>query len=234
LCTRTVSAIANVLERAGLATVGIASIRAQAEAARAPRMLYAEFPLGRPLGKPGDPTFQRRVLDAAFAILPRTDAPVIVDFPERITDEADAPLACAIPLADDASLHPAVREVLGLRAAYERARATTGRTNVSRMGDADRVRDWVEMFVALADGVPLDDCGLRPDQVGAAALDVRAYFEEAASALAGHVPAARQAESWFYRSTRTGDVVRRARAAIKAADGPPGAWFPMVPLGQPT
>jgi hypothetical protein len=234
LCTRTVSAIANVLERAGLATVGIASIRAQAEAARAPRMLYAEFPLGRPLGRPGDPVFQRRVLDSAFAMLPRTDVPMIVDFPETISDAADAPLACAIPLADDASLHPAVREVLGLRAAYERARVMTGRTHVSRMGDADRVRDWVEILAAIADGTPLDDCGLRPDQIGAATLDVRAYFEEAALALAGHVPAARQAESWFYRSTQTGAVVRRARAAIRAADGPRVAWFPMIPVGQPT
>lgn len=228
------SAIANVLERAGLATVGIASIRSQAEAARAPRMLYAEFPLGRPLGVPGDAAFQRSVLDAAFAILPRTDAPVIADFPETIADVADAPLACSIPLAEDASLHPAVREVLGLRAAYERSRALTGRTHVSRMGDADRIRDWVEMLVAIADGAPLDDCGLRPDQIGAATLDVRAYFEEAASAIAGHVPAARQAESWFYRSTRTGEVVRCARAAIVAADGPRAAWFPMVPTGQPT
>ena len=48
------------------------------------------------------------------------------------------------------------------------------------------------------------------NQLGAAALDVRAYYEEAAMALAGHVPATRQAESWFFRSTESGALLRRA------------------------
>lgn len=196
-------------------------------------MLYAEFPLGRPLGVPGDPAFQRRVLDAAFALLPLTDTPVLVDFPEVISDRADEPLACSIPLADDAALHPAVREVLGLRAAYERQRAATGRTLVTRLGGADRVRQHVETLISIGEGAPYTECGLTPVEIGAAALDVRAYFEEAAMAIAGHVPAARQAESWFYRSTHTGEVMRRARMAIRSADGPRPAWFPMLPTGQP-
>jgi hypothetical protein len=228
-----VSAIANVLEAAGIATVGIASIRSQAVAARAPRLLYAEFPLGRPLGIPGDPAFQRRVLDAAFALLPRVDTPVLVDFPEVITDRSDEPLACAIPLADDRSLHPAVRELLGLRAAYERQRAMSGRTLVSRLGGPERVRELVEVLIAVADGAPIETCGIAVTDLGAAALDVRAYFEEAALAIADHVPAARQAESWFYRSTHTGQVMRAARAAIRAAGGPRQAWFAMLPAGQP-
>jgi hypothetical protein len=228
-----VSAVAHVLEQAGIATVGIASIRAQAEAARAPRMLHAEFPLGRPLGKPRDPAFQTQVLSAAFSLLPRTDVPVLVDFPVSIEDESDRPLACTIPLVQAWGLHPAVAEALGLRAAYERNRAATGRTFVTRLGDADRIPELIEILARVADGAALEDCGLPPTQLGAAALDVRAYYEEAAIALAGHVPAARQAESWFYRATKTGAVLRRARAAIRSADGPRQAWFPMVPVGQP-
>ena len=138
-----------------------------------------------------------------------------------------------IPLAHDPTTHPAISEALGLRAAYERNRAVTGRTFVTRLGDADRVEELIEVLVRVADGVPLEDCGLPPTQLGAAALDVRAYYEEAAMALADHVPAARQAESWFYRSTATGAVLRRARDVIRAADGPRSAWFPMVPVGQP-
>ena len=227
------SAIAHVLEQSGIATVAIASIRAQAAAARPPRVLYAEFPLGRPLGRPNDPAFQRRVLESAFSLLPRTDVPVLADFPVVIEDESDQPLACTIPLVHKPGLHPAIAEALGLRAAYERNRAATGRTFVSRVGDADRVCELIEVLVRVADGVPLDDCGIPAIQLGAAALDVRAYYEEAAMALAGHVPAARQAESWFFRSTETGAVVRQARAAVRAADGPRQAWFPMVPVGQP-
>jgi hypothetical protein len=228
-----VSAVAHVLEQSGIATVGIASIRAQAEAARAPRMLYAEFPFGRPLGRPNDPAFQTQVLDAALSLLSRTDVPLLVDFPVTIQDESDEPLACTIPLRDDRGLHPAIAEALGLRAAYERNRAATGRTFVTRVGNADRVPELIEVLLRVADGVPLAECGMPATQLGAAALDVRAYYEEAATALAGHVPAARQAESWFYRATETGAVLRRARAAIRAADGPRQAWFPMVPVGQP-
>jgi hypothetical protein len=228
-----VSAVAHVLEQSGIATVGIGSIRAQAEAARAPRMLYAEFPLGRPLGKPNDPAFQTQVLEAAFDLLPRTDVPVLADFPVIIEDRSDEPLACTIPLRHTPGLHPAIAEALGLRAAYERHRADTGRTFVTRVGDADRVPELIEVLLRVADGVPLGECGMPTTQLGPAALDVRAYYEEAAMALAGHVPAARQAESWFYRATETGAVLRRARAAIRAADGPRQAWFPMVPVGQP-
>ena len=39
-------------------------------------------------------------------------------------------------------------------------------------------------------------------------------------ALAGHVPLARQAESWFYDHTETGQVIVAARDAMKA-DGVP-------------
>ena len=196
-------------------------------------MLYAEFPLGRPLGKPNDPAFQRHVLEVALSLVSRTDVPLLVDFPVVVEDESDEPLACTIPLADDPGLHPAIAEALGLRAAYERNRAATGRTLVTRVGNADRVPELIRVLARVADGVPLEDCGMPADQLGAAALDVRAYYEEAAMALAGHVPGARQAESWFFRATASGAVLRRARAAIRTADGPRQAWFPMVPVGQP-
>ena len=227
------SALAHVFENAGLATVGISSIRAQAEAGRAPRMLYCEFPLGRPLGKPGDAHFQTEVLNAAFALLGRVDVPVLVDYTETIADAADEPLTCQIPLRDDPSVHPAIAEVLGLRVAYERQRAAAGRTLCTRAGGPDHVREHVEAFLRISQGTPFAEAGLAVGDMGPAALDVRAYFEEAALALSDHVPEARQAESWFYRNTQTGLVLRQARAAIVAADGPRAAWFPLVPVGQP-
>jgi hypothetical protein len=227
-----VSALAHVFEKAGIATVGISSIRAQAEASRAPRLLHCEFPLGRPLGKPGDAEFQHRVLAAAFGLLPRRDVPVLVDFPEIITDESDRPLVCTIPLRHDQSAHPALNEVQGLRAAYDRQLAATGRTMVSRLGSADRVAELVGIFVRIAEGTPYADAGLPAPQLGPAAMDIRAYFEEAAQALADHVPAARQAESWFYRSTETGALLKRVRSVAVAADAPRPVWFPIVPVGQ--
>lgn len=195
-------------------------------------MLHCEFPLGRPLGRPGDPVFQHRVLGAAFELLARVDVPVLVDFDETISDEADQPLACALPPRHDPNLHPAVDEVLGLRAAYERHRAATGTSNVVRFGGPHRIAELVGIFVRITDGTGWDEVGLEPAQLGHAALDIRAYYEEAALALADHVPAARQAESWMYRVTATGGVLRAAQGIIRAADAPRPAWFALVPVGQ--
>ena len=74
---------------------------------------------------------------------------------------------------------------------------------------------------------------MEPAQLGQAALDIRACYEEAALALVEYVPAARQAESWFYRSTIAGSVLRHAQVIIRAADAPRAAWFALVPTGQP-
>src|ERR687898_1894693 len=97
MCTRAVGTLAHAIEAAGLATVALSLVRPQIERSRPPRALHCEFPLGRPLGRPGDPEFQRRVLSAAFALLQRRDGPVLEDFPETITDEANTPLACPPP-----------------------------------------------------------------------------------------------------------------------------------------
>ena len=227
------SALAHVFEAAGLATVGISNVRGQAERARPPRILHCEFPLGRPLGRPGDTAFQHRVLAAAFALLPRADVPVLVDFDEVITDEADAPLACTLPPRHDPGLHPAVDEALGLRPAYERQRAVSGTTNVVRLGGPDHIASLVGTFVDIAGGARWDTLGLEPAQLGHAALDIRAYYEEAALALAEHVPAARQAESWFYRATESGRLLREAQRLLRDAAAPRPAWFALVPAGQP-
>lgn len=227
------SALAHVFEAAGLATVGISSVRGQAERARPPRMLHCDFPLGRPLGRPRDPDFQHRVLAAAFALLPRTDAPVLADFDTSIVDDSDQPLACTLPPFHDPNLHPAVDEALGLRAAYERNRSRSGLTNVGRLGDADRIRSLIEAFVAIVAGTSWDQVGLEAVQIGQAGLDIRAYYEEAALALSDHVPGARQAESWYFRSTETGRLVRQVHTILKASDAPRPTWFPLVPTGQP-
>src|SRR5260370_18994477 len=192
----------------------ISSVRNLTERLHPPRALHCEFPLGRPLGKPGDPAFQRTVLDAAFALLRAPAGPVLVDFPEAIGDAADEALACTLPPRFDPTLSAAVDEVLGLRAAYERQRAATGRTMVGRAVTADQIRAAVGAFVCIADGMPWQEAwqkaGLEapPPQVQS---DVRAYYEEAALALSDHVPEARAAESWFYRHTATGGVLRQVR-----------------------
>lgn len=171
------------------------------------------------------------MLLAALGLLDRPSGPVLEDFPEVIADEADEPLACALPPRHDPAVPPAVDEVEGLRPAYERQRAASGRTIVGRTVDAGGVASAVEAFCRIADGTHYQEGGL-PGPANEVVLDIRAYYEEAALALADHVPGARAAESWFYRTTETGAVLRRAQQAMQAAGAPGALWFYLVPMSQ--
>jgi hypothetical protein len=165
---------------------------------------------------------------SAFELLQRPSGPVLEDFPEGIEDEADSPLTCPLPPRLDARLPKAVDEARGLRSAYERERTATGRTTVGRAVDTEHIPDAVAAFVRVANGELWQDVWrevgftAEPPQVQS---DVRAYYEEAAMALADHVPAARQAESWFYRHTETGAVLRRAQSALRQQKYPVWAYF---------
>ncbi len=79
-----------MIEARGIATVVIGLVRPHLESTKSPRGLWVPFPLGRPLGEPEDPAFQRRVLMAALALLERRDGPVLlVDFPEDAPSMTD-------------------------------------------------------------------------------------------------------------------------------------------------
>ncbi len=231
MCTRAVCTLAHAFEEAGIATVALVSNRVHAERLSPPRALYCRFPLGRPLGVPRDAAFQRRVLDAAFALLERPRGPVLETFPEVIEDAADAPLACPLPPRHDASLPPAVDEARGLRPAWERARAASGGTQVGRVVDADGIPDAIAALVRIAGGTPWNEAGL-PGEPAATAMDVRAYYEEAATGLAGHVPAARAAEAWLFQSTETGRVLRRVLEQVRDAAPPFPALLYLIPYSQ--
>ena len=127
-------------------------IRRQAENIKAPRFLHCEFPLGRPLGKPRDAEFQTDVIRRAFALLERSDVPVIEDHPQVIEDEAEQAAACTLPPRHNPDLHPAVDEAQALRPAYNRTvEAADGRTAVGRVAGPDEIGDLVQRFVTLAD-----------------------------------------------------------------------------------
>ena len=223
--------LAHVVEAAGLATVALSLVRPHIERLHPPRALHCDFPLGRPLGRPGDPRFQRRVLDAAFGLLTRPTGPVLEDFPIKIHDEAGQPLACPLPPRFDPSVPAAVDEARALRPAWERARGRIGHTQVGRVVDADRIPDAVAAFVRVTGGTPWPEAGF-PGDPAAVAMDIRAYYEEAAVALSDHVPAARRAESWLYQRTETGAVLTEARAVMAAADPPYARVFYLVPMSQ--
>jgi len=233
MCSRTVSTLARALEISGIATVSLISNRQQAELIGPPRGLYCEFPLGRPLGKPLDPAFQRRVLDAAFGLLSTTDEPVLSTFGEVIDDGSDQPLSCPIPPRLDPGELPSVSEARGLRDTYERGVARIGTSQVGRIVDPDGIPDAIRCFAEVVDGASWNSVEYPGDDPTTVLMDIRAYYEEAALGLSDFVPAARASETWYFQKTQTGELVRRYLDAVKDADDPPfPGTFYIVPASQ--
>lgn len=222
------STLAHVFEAEGMATVALASIRKQVESTAPPRGLFCDFPLGRPLGKPGDPEFQHRVLAAAFDLLNASE-PTVAEFGESIPDDGDEMLACPLPPRHDPDAHPAVDEARGLRAAYDRGvEMSNGRFGAGRVVAADDIPAAIEAFVRIAEGTPWKEAGV-PGLPMRVSHDIRGYYETAALAMVDHAPAAWAGTRWFYDETETGRVMNAARRAMQDQDAPQPMWFYLAP-----
>ena len=221
--------LAHVFEAAGIATVVLSSVREMAVKTAPPRALHCEFPLGRPLGRPGDPEFQHDVLARAFALLDEPSGPVLVDHPVVIESDAEQ-VSCTLPPRFDPGLAPAVDEAKGIRRAYDRVRARRGVSSVGRVIDADGVPAAVAVLVAIADGADWRTAELPGSNITALCHDIRSYYEEAALDLVtGPLPGPRALEDWFFERTETGRIVLAARDAIRESGAKSAAWFYMAP-----
>ena len=70
--------MAHYIEEEGLATTQISLVRLHTEKIKPPRALWVPYELGRPLGQPNDPEFQKRVLrprDRYWRIILKTYRP---------------------------------------------------------------------------------------------------------------------------------------------------------------
>ena len=222
------STLAHVFEAAGMATIALGSIRKQIESAAPPRGLWCDFPRGRPLGKPGDPEFQHRVLDAAFALLDSPE-PLVTEFDESIPDDGEEMLACPLPPRHDPDAHPAIDEARGLRTAYDRGlEMSNGRIAAGRVVQADDIPAAIEAFIRIADGTPWDEAGI-PGLPMRVSQDIRGYYETAALAMVDHAPPAWAGTRWFLDATETGKVLLAARKEMERQEAPQPMWFYLTP-----
>ena len=63
------SLVARHLEEAGIATVIVGSAQDIVETAGVPRFVFVDYPLGNPMGRPGETAEQAAVVDAALELL---------------------------------------------------------------------------------------------------------------------------------------------------------------------
>ncbi|MBI5641866.1 MAG: hypothetical protein HY954_00160 [Deltaproteobacteria bacterium] len=72
------------IEKMGIPTVGVTIVRKFTEEIRPPRSVFVKWPLGHPLGEPGNVEVQMAVINSAFKALYEIKEPgAIIDLPFR-------------------------------------------------------------------------------------------------------------------------------------------------------
>lgn len=187
-------------------------MREHTETIRPPRALWVTFDLGRPLGIPDDPPFQRRVVTAALDLLARTDGPLIADYPEHVPEVTDfSGWACPINLAPS-QVDPLAAEIDRLATWYDRSVATLGRTTVGVSG-LDMPAAGVLVSRALDGELP------EAQALKEAIDDLRAYYLEAASAFPDPGTSATR-KKWFWDETRLAQAILALQPKLAVSADP--------------
>lgn len=242
-------ALAHYLEGEGIPTTQISLIREHTEFIHPPRALWVPFELGRPLGVPGDPVFQRRVLLAALGLLEAPAGPVLADFPDEApessagADQEPVVWACPVSFAPDLreetgreKLRSAFRrEVAELRPWYDLSFERSGRTTMGNFvpESASKLLDsyaFCEAPEMAGQDLPLA-VALR-----LAAHDLKAFYFEAAIARPGSAPPGSAAfNRWFWTETAAGRVLKAVKERCVNEDDEAlrmtGVML-LIPLGQ--
>ena len=187
-------------------------MREHTETVRPPRALWVTFDLGRPLGIPDDPPFQRRVVKAALDLLAQTDGPLIADYPEHVPEVTDfSGWACPINLAP-AKIDSLIAEIDRLATWYDRSVTTLGRTTVGVSG-LDMPAAGALVSRALDGELP------EAQALKEAIDDLRAYYLEAASAFPDPGTSATR-KKWFWDETRFAQAILVLQPKLAASADP--------------
>lgn len=190
-------------------------MREHAEAIRPPRSLWVPFVLGRPLGVPNDPAFQRRVVKAALNLLQRPSGPVLEDYPEDAPviniEESQEGMACPISFSTDMTdatlLQKVEAELSQLQAWHDlavqqRGRTATGVAGVSFEDAAAFIAAWVAGAPVPAfrdDILPIDALRLACDEL-------KTFYSESVMAQPG-THTVESIQDWFWSQTAAGKLL---------------------------
>jgi len=228
-----VGGLAIYFEEEGLATTQLSLIRIHSERTRPPRALWVPFELGRPLGVPNDPAFQKRVMRAALDLLDAERGPVLVDYPEDVPSAAaDAQtdaiegMVCPIDLPrppDEAAPTSALgialmREIDAMRPWYELARTRRGRTTVGPSGlDIEQAGRYLAAFIE-DQSTPCPRNDMPPARVLKFAYeDLKAFYGEAITMQPGYATSKR-VEDWLFKETVLGKTLWHLRTLCRASE----------------
>jgi len=195
-----------------------------------PRFLWVPFELGRPLGTPHEPDFQRRVLRAALELLEREDGPVVLeDFPE------DAPVAAA----------PEDGEAWSCPVSFRPTSESESELVREALAEISRLAPWHEIYVehggrpapaasgmshaavvrglgTLTEGHETPDAATDLPLIEWVRLgcdDVHTWYLEAARGRPGSVSAA-ELDAWFWEQTAFARLIAHAAMALSRSADP--------------
>lgn len=195
-------------------TTGISLVRENAENLQPPRTLWVSFPLGRPLGAPGEPAFQHRVIEAGLQLLNREQGPVLEDYPEDAPqiDAAEAP-ACPVSFKADETTWRAslISELSSLTPWYQIGqRRREGRTLVGVCESS-----MPEIMARLGEDLDAEQLPSDLRWFKAAIEDAKAYYIEALTAQPGDYDP-QEVYSILWHDTQLGAALRKFNSAFLA------------------
>jgi hypothetical protein len=126
VCHQTVSLAARHLEAAGIPTLVMGCAKDIVEYVGVPRLLFSDFPLGNPAGRPNDRASQEFTLDLALRLLESAPAPrTTVQSPLRWRDDP----SWKLDFSNIARLSP--EEIARRRAEFDRQKEIAKRVRAA-------------------------------------------------------------------------------------------------------
>ena len=191
-------------------------IKEHIQAIKPPRALWLNFPMGRPLGKPNDPEYQKNIIRSAFNLFNSSSGPILEDFPD-IIPVRNGRMGYALPvelvmkkneMGDvDIILKEVEKEIQGLKQAYENAVAYRSRTTVgaSEMSIAEFAPYIVSFLKDDIPKSPRKGLGAIP-QLKLVVEDLQAYYTETVTHRDG-IDDFEKIGSWFWEETKAGRLI---------------------------
>lgn len=224
--------LAHYIEEEGVPTTQVSLIRLHTEKIKPPRALWVSFELGRPLGIPNDPAFQRRILVAALQLFEAPSGPLLEDYPgdapvaEGEVTQMSCPVSFAhteIDLGETEQLILTFKqEFVSMRPWYDRAIGQKGRSTV---GTSKIPLDDLSGFLcSILEGSipenPRTDIAL-PYTILLAANDLKSYYYEVIMAQPSQgTISSRVLIDWFWEETVAGKVLLEIRRVSQKSEDP--------------
>ena len=208
--------LAHFFESFGFSTVLVGFVKEHIQAIKPPRALWLDFPMGRPLGIPNNPEYQKKIIRTAFEIFNETSGPILKDFPDVIPVKNGRmgyalPVELVIDQNEIGDIDTLVKEVKvemeNLKLDYDKAVNFRGRTTVG--ASEVLMNDYVNFISSFVKGeIPQSTRkGIGPVPLLKLVVeDLQAYYTETIT-FRDKIDDFEKIGAWFWEETKAGRLI---------------------------